>query len=91
MDKLGSNISKAALKAGLPASSLGEFVPAVIAQNHTAVGLVSGVNGTIIEAGVHAVLTTYLKAFHHVWLTAIPFIGVALIGRPTPTRPLAVC
>ncbi|KAL1847651.1 hypothetical protein Daus18300_013884 [Diaporthe australafricana] len=74
------NVASAALKAGLPSDSLGEFVANIVAQNQTALAAVAGATPAIISAGADAALDTYAAAFRLVWLSAIPFLCIAAIS-----------
>lgn len=51
MGHLPANIAAAAIGAGLPASSVADFIPSLIAQNTTALLAVPGVSPSIIGAG----------------------------------------
>lgn len=73
-------MASAALKAGLPATSVEQFVGYLAAQNETALAVVPGVTPEIIGAGADALLNTYAVAFRYVWITAIPFTVLATIG-----------
>lgn len=75
-----TNVASAALAAGLPSSSVEQFVGYIMVQNSTAAANVSGVTPTIVEAAAKAVLDTYATAFRYVWLSAIPFLVLAVIG-----------
>jgi hypothetical protein len=80
MGHLPSNVAQAAIQAGLPASSVPEFVTGLVGQNTTALLATPGVSPTIIGAGADALLDTYLKGFRNVWVTALPFVAIAAIG-----------
>lgn len=83
-----SNVASAALAAGLPSDSIDEFVGYIVAHNETGLATISGATPEIISAGADAALDTYAAAFRMVWLTAIPFLGIAAIctttSRSTP-------
>jgi hypothetical protein len=78
---MGANVGEAAGKAGLPASSIPDFVKNLLGQNTTALGAVPGVNPSIIGAGADALLDTYTIGFRNVWVSAIGFIVLAAIGK----------
>lgn len=75
-----SNVASAALEAGLPSGSVDEFVGYIVAHNETGLATISDATSDIISAGAEAVLDTYAAAFRLVWLTAIPFLGIAAIS-----------
>jgi hypothetical protein len=80
MAKLPGNIAHAALGAGLPASSVTQFVGGLAGQNTTLLMSTPGVTPAIIGAGAGALLETYSKSFRSVWITAIPFVALAALG-----------
>jgi hypothetical protein len=80
MGHLSSNIAQAGLRAGLPNSSVPQFVAGLIGQNTTALLATPGVSPKVIEAGAGALLDTYVKGFRNVWLTALPFVALAAVG-----------
>lgn len=80
MAKLPSNIAKAGIEAGLPSSSVTQFVGGLAGQNTTLLMSTPGVTPAIIGAGADALLDTYLKSFRSVWITAIPFVALAAVG-----------
>ncbi|KAG6366957.1 hypothetical protein INS49_001138 [Diaporthe citri] len=75
-----SNVASAALEAGLPSGSVDEFVGYIVAHNETGLATIAGATPEIISAGADAALDTYAAAFRLVWLTAIPFLGIAAIS-----------
>ncbi|KAI7781427.1 MFS general substrate transporter [Diaporthe eres] len=75
-----SNVASAALEAGLPSGSADEFVGYIVAHNETGLATIAGATPEIISAGADAALDTYAAAFRLVWLTAIPFLGIAAIS-----------
>ncbi|KAH8894655.1 MFS general substrate transporter [Thozetella sp. PMI_491] len=77
---LGSNIAEAVLPLGLPATSLGDFITALAAQNSAALMQVPGVSLEIIQAGAGALLNTYAVAFRWVWTAAGAFTVIAAIA-----------
>lgn len=83
-----SNVASAALEAGLPSGSVDEFVGYIVAHNETGLATIAGATPEIISAGADAALDTYAAAFRLVWLTAIPFLGIAAIcTTPSPQVP----
>ena len=56
MAHLGDNIAAAVIPAGLPPSSVGDFITNLAGQNNTGLALVPGVSPPIIGAGVGALL-----------------------------------
>jgi MFS family permease len=83
MGHLGDNIAGAAIPAGLPPSSVGDFITNLAGQNQTGLALVPGVTPQIIGAGVDALLNTYSNGFRYVWVAAGAFTAVAAIGEFT--------
>ncbi|KAH6658528.1 major facilitator superfamily domain-containing protein [Truncatella angustata] len=79
MSHLGDNIAEAAITAGLPASSVLDFVTDLVGQDSTALLTVPGVTPNIIGAGAAALFDTYAASFKSVWVTAITFVGIAAI------------
>ncbi|KAF4634266.1 hypothetical protein G7Y89_g3844 [Cudoniella acicularis] len=78
--KMGDNVSKAIIDAGLPTSSVAEFVTDLLSQNTTGLPEVPGVTPDIIGAGVNALLDTYTQGFRNVWASAAAFIALAAIA-----------
>ncbi|KAL8276983.1 hypothetical protein RQP46_010618 [Phenoliferia psychrophenolica] len=76
---LPSYIAAAAVKAGLPQSSLPIFVGGIATGNATLAATAPGVSTTILEAGGAAALEAYAESFHYIWYFMIPFIVVAMI------------
>jgi hypothetical protein len=84
-NQIPGNVASAALEAGLPSGSVQEFVGYILAHNDSGLATISDATPAIISAGAEAVLDTYAAAFRLVWLTAIPFLGVAAIcATPSP-------
>lgn len=88
-----ANIAAAGIAAGLPTSSVTQYVGDVVAQNATGLATIPGISPAIIGAGVEAVLDTYSTGFRNVWITAIPFIVLAAICEfsTTPSTSLTDC
>jgi hypothetical protein len=81
MKNLGPNVGHATLEAGLPPTSIPEFVTNLLGQNTTALVAVPGVDPSIIGAGAGALLDAYSIAFRNVWVSAIGFIVLAAICK----------
>ncbi|KAH8659954.1 major facilitator superfamily domain-containing protein [Xylariales sp. PMI_506] len=79
MNHLGDNIAAAVVSAGLPETSIPDFITYLTAQNTTGLVTVPGVTPDIIEAGAGALLGTYASGFRLVWLSAVAFVSVAAI------------
>lgn len=79
MKRLPENIASAAISAGLPPSSVAQFVGDLAGQNKTDLVTVPGVTPAIIGAGAGALLDTYAKAFRNVWVTALVFCVLAAV------------
>lgn len=87
-NRIPGNVASAALEAGLPSGSVDEFVGYIVAHNETGLAAISDATPEIISAGADAALDTYAAAFRLVWLTAIPFLGIAAIcTTPSPEVP----
>ena len=74
--KLPSYIAAAALKAGLPKTSLKAFAAALVGNDQAALIHIPGVTPAIISAGVAALKQTYADSVRVVFIIAAPF-GVA--------------
>jgi hypothetical protein len=72
------NVSAAALKAGLPASSLIAFLEAMA----TGVGFsdIPGLNPSILVTATDASHWAYAHAYRLAWASIIPFIALALVS-----------
>ena len=81
MGHLGDNIAKATIPLGLPPSSVGRFIPMLIAHDDAALFQIPGVTPQIVGAGAEALLNTFAKAFKHVWIAAACFVALAAICR----------
>lgn len=68
------------MSAGLPETSVADFITALTSDNETALGLVPGATSRIIGAGAGALKDTYATAFRNVWVSAVGFVGLAAIG-----------
>lgn len=76
---LPTYVSKAAVEAGLPHSSVAVFVEGIAAGNATITKSAPGVTQAIIEAGETAATAAYIRSFHLGWTSALPFAIVALL------------
>ncbi|KAB5576271.1 putative siderophore iron transporter [Coniochaeta sp. 2T2.1] len=86
---LADYVTKAAIGAGLPPSSLPMFIPALAGGDMEAVAGVPGVSPVIIEAGVAAMQQAYADAIRIVFIiaaafSAAGFVAVFFIGDLTP-------
>lgn len=70
----------AVLKAGLPETSLSEFLTALNAGTAAALGRVPGITKEIISVGSEELVTSYIDAFRKVFLTSIAFGGLSVIA-----------
>ncbi|KAB5549530.1 major facilitator superfamily domain-containing protein [Coniochaeta sp. 2T2.1] len=77
---LGPKVAGATLPLGLPASSLGDLIPGLLAGDPAALAAVPGVTPEILGAGGLAVRETFVIAFRNVWIAAAAFIVVALVA-----------
>lgn len=73
-------ISKSALAAGLPASSIADFIQALSEDDTVALGEVPGVTPTIIALGIRALQQAYADSLWVVFIIALPFGVVACIA-----------
>lgn len=80
-DRIPDNIAAAALAAGLPSALVEQFVGFIASQDQAGAAAVPGATDAIVAAGAAAVLDAYVEAFRYVWLSAIPFLAIALIGK----------
>ena len=78
---VASNIAAATLPLGLPETSLGALIGALVAHNATALAEIPGADLDIIEAGNEALLDAFTVAFRHVWIAAGAFALLAVIGE----------
>lgn len=72
---IGPGVSSAALEAGLPASSLAEFVPTLLAANgdNEAFSEITGATPAVIEAASEALLEAYADSIRIVYIIAAAF------------------
>ncbi|EXJ87481.1 hypothetical protein A1O3_04441 [Capronia epimyces CBS 606.96] len=77
--ELASKVPAAALKAGLPASSLPALFQAIAAESAAAFAAVPGISTTIVAAVELAEVEAYSASFQYVYYACIAFGGVGLI------------
>jgi hypothetical protein len=75
-----SYIAGAALKAGLPESSLKAFIGALAGNDSAALPSIPGVTPTIIKAGIAALKQAYADGIRVVYIIAAPFGAVACLA-----------
>ncbi|KAH0830793.1 putative trichothecene efflux pump protein [Fonsecaea pedrosoi] len=78
-DKVPAYVAAAALRSGLPSSSVDQLLGAMLTATG---GPVTDVPGYTAEIGVavsHAVKSAYVASFRYVWLSSIAFGAVSLI------------
>lgn len=78
--KLPAYVAEAALKAGLPLTSVKPFVEALAANNKPALLKIAGVNPQIIRAGVVALKQAFADSIRVIYIIAAPFGIVACIA-----------
>nr|MDZ8059929.1 hypothetical protein [Nostoc sp. EkiNYC01] len=78
--KLPSFVAAAALKAGLPPSSLKAFIAALVDNDQAALLHIQGVTPGIIGAGVAAFKRAYADSFRVIYIIAAPFGVVAAVS-----------
>lgn len=78
-DKLPSYVAAAAIKAGLPATSVPAFVGAIATKDTAAIPTIPGVTPEIIGAGVAAAQQALADSFRVIYTIAAPFGALAVI------------
>lgn len=78
---MGANIGKAITEAGLPATSIDQFLTDILTGNVTGLFSIPGATPAIIAAGADARLDTFVTGFRNVWVSALCFIVLAAIGK----------
>ena len=73
-------VAKAALAAGLPASSLPEFIEALSTGDTQALANITGVTPSVIAQGARALQQAFADSLRIVFIIAVPFGAVAAIG-----------
>lgn len=79
-DKIPSYVPAAAIAAGLPATSVEEYMQALTTNDSAALGQVPGISPSIIAAGVAALKQAFADSVRVVYLIAIPFGVIACIA-----------
>lgn len=59
----------------------------IVSGDQAGAATVPGANETIIGAGTAAMMDTYVQAFRYVWLSAIPFLAIAALGKMSSSSP----
>jgi len=77
--KLPTMIAQAVAQAGLPLTSIEEFITTFLTEP-TAIAQFEGVTPTIIQAAGRASQQAYSDCLKYVWYTSIPFGGLCIIG-----------
>lgn len=77
--KIPTYLAKAAATAGLPPSSIPEFIGAVAGNDEVALQQIPGVNAEIISDGVLALRHAYADSLRLVYIIAAPFGLVACV------------
>ena len=75
-----SYVAEAAVRAGLPLSSVPAFVGALASNNATALPKIPGVSPLIIDAGVNALKQAFADGIRAVFMIAAPFGALACIA-----------
>lgn len=78
--KLGPYIAEAAVKAGLPETSVPAFVAAIAGKDTAAIPTIPGVTPAIIGAGVAAAQQALADSFRTIYIIAVPFGALAVVG-----------
>lgn len=78
-DKLPSYVAAAAIKAGLPATSVPAFVGAIATKDTAAIPTIPGITPEIIGAGVAAAQQALADSFRVIYTIAAPFGALAVI------------
>lgn len=77
---MSTYIAGAALRAGLPPTSVPAFVKALVAKETTALPKIPGVTPAIIQAGVAGLKQAFADSIRVVYIIAAPFGLLACIG-----------
>ena len=80
-DLVPNKISTAALKAGLPKSSLPALITDLVNKDAKALPEIPGVTPEIIAEAVVALKDAYLHSFRSVWIAACCFSAVGLFCK----------
>ena len=76
---LAGYVTKAAVAAGLPKTSVAGFVGALVAKNTQALAKVPGVTPAIIDAGIAALKQAFADSIRVVFMIAAPFGALACL------------
>jgi type IV secretory pathway VirB2 component (pilin) len=83
-NKLSSNLIKsvapAAIKAGLPETSVPALILDIATGNAAAILQISGINPAILEATRPATLEAFTKSYQVIYLVSLAFGGCAIIA-----------
>jgi hypothetical protein len=81
LDKyIPSYVAEAAIRAGLPGTSVPAFVGALASNNATAIPHIPGVTPLVIGSGVNALKHAFADGIRAVFMIAAPFSAVACIA-----------
>lgn len=75
-----SSVGEAAVKAGLPSSSVGALLAALASGSPAAMKAVPGINDSIVAAAQMASEWAFAHAYRLAWASIIPFIVLALVA-----------
>lgn len=81
MSKLGSRIAAATIPLGLPTSSLGSLIEALVAGDTEALKSIEGATQEILVAGQSALFGVYELGFRNVWICAACVTAVTLLSK----------
>jgi hypothetical protein len=76
---ISSEVPSALIKAGLPATSVADFIAAISIGTPAAFSKVAGISDSITAAGLSAYKVANADAYRTVFLTTIAFSGLALV------------
>jgi len=76
---ISSEVPSALINAGLPATSVADFIAAIAVGTPAAFGKVVGITDTITTVGLKAYKVANADAYRTVFLTTIAFSGLALV------------
>lgn len=77
--RLGSQIPPALTSAGLPATSVEDYMAAIAAGSESALSAVSGITSSIKKAGTLAYRNAYMDAYRTIFYVSIAFGGMAIL------------
>ena len=75
-----SKVGAAAIKAGLPASSIGDLLTAMATGSPTAFAAVVGLDPEILGAAMKASQNAFAAAYRLAWASIIPFVVLAIVA-----------